>query len=760
MSRDANAKSKNTRRETAIEISVVAPCYNEMENVVALVDRLRTMFEHRGVTGEIVLINDASKDDTGRIIDSLQAQFSNVVALHHEKNQGIAGGWQTGVAHSSGQYVCLIDSDLQYLPEEVWRLYRELVTSRADMVQGARSTIERLRDARYLYSKGLNVMLNTLFGMSLRDNKSGFVIARKDAMEDILRHRFRYFYFNTFIAIAAHWKGYTVKEVETLFQNRNLGKSYINSFPLVLIAKVFVDLFKALIEYRGNGDQDGIFQYYLNGHQPTRTIEQYTGWRRLWFEAYFLTMPLHHWMITANARFFYDMLKQSEWLTPAQMKELQEMKLQRLIRHVYHHVPYYHELFERHDLLPEDIKTLEDLAKLPMLSKSDVRKNLYFDLFADNHRKKDMLKISTSGSTGEPFVTYADRRQLEMRWATTLRAAEWTGWRFGDKTARLWHQTLGMTPIQVFRERVDAWFMRRLFIPAYEMRDDNLKELFQKLKRHQPVLVDGYAESFNFLAHYLKQHKIEGLYPKAIMSSAQILPAQVRRVIEEQFRTQVYDKYGSREFSGIAYECGHQEDQPGAHHVMAESYIVEIIKDGRPAKPGEVGEVVITDLNNFSVPLIRYRIGDLAVAMDNSQPCPCGRGLPRIGEIEGRAQAIVLCSNGTWLPGTFFAHLFKDYDYAIRQYQVVQHEKEAVEIRIVPEKQYSPQVVNEILQLLRQYMGQEMRIDLVEVDEIPMVRTGKRTGIVSTLQFDFQALADRPAGESEEPILHAVHPGE
>ena len=109
-----------------------------------------------------------------------------------------------------------------------------------------------------------------------------------------------------------------------------------------------------------------------------------------------------------------------------------------------------------------------------------------------------MLKVVTSGSTGEPFVTYADKKQLELRFATTLRAAEWTGWKFGQKQARLWHQTLGMGPIQVIREKIDALFMRRLFIPAYEIGNSKLKKFFNKIKKHKPVLIDGYAEASIF----------------------------------------------------------------------------------------------------------------------------------------------------------------------------------------------------------------------------------------------------------------------
>jgi phenylacetate-CoA ligase len=348
-----------------------------------------------------------------------------------------------------------------------------------------------------------------------------------------------------------------------------------------------------------------------------------------------------------------------------------------------------------------------------------------------------MLKVTTSGSTGEPFTTYADRHQLEWRFATTMRAAEWTGWRFGDRQARLWHQTLGMSWSQVVRERIDALFMRRMFIPAYEIKDSNIRDLMRKLVKHRPVLVDGYAESFNFLAHYAHTHGMEGFQPKAVMSSAQIMPEQVRETIETSFQTRVYDKYGSREFSGIAYE----DEGHDGHLVMAESYIVEILKDGRPALPGEIGEVVITDLNNFHVPIIRYRIGDLAVAVDENCGLDAERQFPRLGRIEGRSQAIVMCSNGAWLPGTFFAHFFKDHDQIIRHYQVVQEEREAITIKIVPGMHFTEEALAAIIGDLRHFTGDDMRIETQVVDAIPLVRTGKRTSVVSKLNLDFQEIS-------------------
>src|SRR3989442_4956797 len=105
---------------------------------------------------------------------------------------------------------------------------------------------------------------------------------------------------------------------------------------------------------------------------------------------------------------------------------------------------------------------------------------------SDNHKKSEVLKVTTSGSTGEPFVCFVDREQLEFRWAATLRSMEWTGWSFGDRQVRLWHQTLGLSRTQVVREVADALLSRRKFIPAYGMSDDTLRAFVAAIEGVQP----------------------------------------------------------------------------------------------------------------------------------------------------------------------------------------------------------------------------------------------------------------------------------
>ncbi|MCW5893236.1 MAG: glycosyltransferase [bacterium] len=716
-------------------VSVVAPCLNEAGNLPELVERLDRALRKKDVRGEIVLVDDGSTDDTPAVTARLQAAYPSLVVVRHPVNRGIEEGWRSGLRASHGTYVCFIDADLQNLPEDVPRLLRELRQSGADLVQGWRSTIGRERDHRYWFSIGLNAILNGLFGMRARDNKSGFVLARREVLEDVLTHRYRYRYYQTFIRVAAQSRGYTVREIETLFDKRLLGTSFLGALPLRAILWSLVDVAKAWVEFRLAPKREGAMADFLRDNPPARATPPLRGWRALWMRLFFATMPVHHWMITRQARHYYDELLRTQWLGPAQVRALQERKLRRLVAQAYHHTAYWRERMDALGLGPEDIQTLDDLRKLPLLSKDDVREHLYFDLLSDNHDKRRIQKVTTSGSTGEPLVCYADQHQLEIRWAATQRSMEWTGYRFGDRTARLWHQTIGMTWSQILRERIDAWFNRRLFIPAFEMTDANIARFVDALRRHRPVLIDGYAESFNFLAWFLKHHGLPGLRPKGLISSAQALPDHSREVIEKAFGCGVFDKYGSREFSGIAWEC----EAHDGHHVVAESYVVEILKDGLPARPGEMGEVVITDLTNFCMPLIRYRVGDLAVAMDDDTVCTCGRGLPRIGRIEGRVQAIIVAENGAYIPGTFFAHLFKDFDHVVRQYQVVQEHRGAIRLRVVKGLRHTDAQFAALLALLREYLGAGMAIDVEFVERIEMVRTGKHRATISTLSLDLQA---------------------
>jgi phenylacetate-CoA ligase len=731
-----------------IELSVIAPCLNEELNVPELTERVLRAFSTGGFTGELVLVDDGSTDGTAKVIRAMmEAHPGQVVGVFHPQNRGIAAAWKSGAGMARGRLVAVIDSDLQYQPEDLLRLRRALYEHSVDIVQGWRSWVGRVKDKRYHISRAFNSVLNTAFGMHLEDNKSGFLMCAREVFQDLLTYEGSYFYWQSFVMVAAHAKRYSYKQIETLFEPRRQGTSFLDKKALQASAKSVFDLSKAVWEYRADAGPADVAHQFLKRYPVVNRSPERDPLRRLQWRAYMASFNRTHWMITREVEHYYETLCETQWLDVPHMRELQDEKLRRLVRHAYRHVPYYRTRMREKGLRPEDIRGQEDLAKLPFLTKADIRRHLHFDIMSENHDKGEILRISTSGSTGEPLVCYADRAQLEFRWAATLRAQEWTGYQFGDPTVRLWHQTIGMTRSQAAKERADAIMSNRTFVPVFQMTDENLKKTMELIRSVQPTLMDGYAEALDFLAHYVKTVGDPGVRPRAIMSSAQTLPEPSRKLIEEAFGCRVFDKYGSREFSGVAYEC----EAHDGHHVVAEGYIVEVLKDGVPVKPGEVGEVVITDLNNYCMPFIRYRIGDLAEGMDPLAPCSCGRGAPRIGAIQGRVQSIIQGVDGHYVPGTFFAHCLKEFDYAIKRFQVVQDKPGALTFRVVKGGRYSRDVLERVLSQFRRYLGERLVIDVEFVDDIALVQTGKHLAAISKLRVDFQSAAPPPLPSEPTP---------
>jgi phenylacetate-CoA ligase len=707
------------------DISILVPCLNEEGNIHATYFRIAKALEKE--IFEVIFINDGSSDKTEKeILELVKLNPENVKLVSHENNRGIPYAWESGLNSARFGTICLIDGDLQNPPEAIPHLLQVLAEQQADVVQGSRSSIGRLKDQRLIFSKGLNRLLNLTFRQDAIDSKSGFLVSTRQVLEDVFVDIPKFKHFQTFIGVAIRARGFRVVESETMFLSREIGASFLTSSKIVeVLITTFRDLIVGLKIYGRKKVQTVFLRSEISFNSELSFM------RKIRFNIFFQTMPLHKWIIGKRSKVFYLWLKSIEFSSKDDLRRLQLRRLRSLLQDAYVNVPYYKRTFDAAGFKPTQIKSIADISKVPLLSKQDVRENVHFAMFSNLHNKKEMHRINTSGSTGEPFVCYADKFQLEMRFATTLRALEISGWQFGDKQLRLWHQTLGMSRIQAFKERVDAWFMRRHFVPAFEMSEDSLHSLMKTIEKKKPVLVDGYAESLNFIA--MASNSVSRHKPKAVMSSAQQLTDSTRTQIEKQFGAKVLDKYGSREFSGIAYQCLESEH----HHVQDESYILEILVDGRPAKVGEVGEVVITDLNNFSMPLIRYRIGDMAIAVEQ-EDCSCGRPHSLIGAISGRTQALILCSNGIWLPGTFFAHFFKDFDFAVKHYQIVQEVYESFILKIVPTAQFSNQVSDQLLLQLRKYTGVGQIIDLELVTEIPLLKTGKRTPVVSKIPLEFQ----------------------
>jgi phenylacetate-CoA ligase len=695
--------------EPEVELSVIAPCLNEELNVGELTRRVLATFDHGEIAGELVLVDDGSTDGTAAAIRRLELEHpGRVRGAFSQHNRGIAAAWRLGLGASRGKLVSVIDADLQYQPEDLLRLRRELYDHSVDVVQGWRSPVGRARGQRYTLSRGLNVLLNRIFDMDMRDNKSGFIMCAREVMADLLSYKGSYFYWQSFIMVAADAKGYSYKEIETLFDERRAGQSFLEKQAITASAKSLFDLGKAAWEYRVRRPPPDVANQFLRRYpivdrSPERNPLESLRWR-----AYFATYNQTHFMVTRDVEHYYETLRKTQWLTLAQMRELQDEKLRRMVRHAYRNVSYYRALMQARHLRPDDIRGQADLHRLPMLAKSDLRRHLCFDLLSDNHDKADVIRITTSGRDGEPLVCYADRQALELRAALALRGSEWTGCKFGEPSLRFWDEGLGAKPAQLAREQADAAFANRKLLSGFALDDAAVAEALAAIASSRPALIEGSTEVLGYLAE--RQLAAGGAlpqHPRAVATSGQNLDQATRTRIADAFGTRVFDAYGCREMGSIGFEC----EAHAGYHVAAEGFIVEVLRDGRRAAPGESGEVVVTDLANSCMPWIRYRTGDTATFIGD-EPCACGRHTPRFGDLSGRAPSILEGAGGRRVPGGFFAHYLKDFDYAIARFRVEQTGPGAVRFRFARAGRFSQEVLDEILATFRARLGEETRIDV------------------------------------------------
>lgn len=438
---------------------------------------------------------------------------------------------------------------------------------------------------------------------------------------------------------------------------------------------------------------------------------------------YKYTFPLHHWVVRRDMFEYHDEIKELETRDSDGVRQYQKKRLKEMVRYCRNDIPYYQESLKDVDL---EGKSMEEiLQQIPILDKEHVRKDpeqFTNDEYADH-------KITTSGSTGTPLVMWASKEQLEKRLAMNQRNREWIGYEFGDRNVRLWHQKIGMSKIQVIKESIEAFLARRKFIPVFKMDDDNLGDIIEEIDQFDPELIDGYAEAYRILVEHCKENRIEKDWKRAV-SSAQVLHPSTRKGIQEYLGAEVFDRYGAREFSGIAQECPEHDGK----HINSYLYIVEVLDDnGNEPSEDEHGDIVITDLHNKATPLIRYKIGDLALPTTEEE-CGCGIDWPKIGKIVGREQSVIVTKEGKHVPGTFFDHFFKDYYDTIKQWQVVQETKNHLKVNLIvtSEKEFS-QIENSLRDGLLEHLG-GIEISFELKDDMEMVRTGKFRHTVSKVE--------------------------
>jgi len=424
---------------------------------------------------------------------------------------------------------------------------------------------------------------------------------------------------------------------------------------------------------------------------------------------------------------YYHWLQKTQWWPPEQLRELQNTKLRALVKHAYENVPYYHRIFEERGLTAGDIQTEDDLSKLPILTKNDIRHN-FNDMLAKDFKKWKPIPNSTGGSTGEPLQYYITKDVASITWAGAFRWWGWAGYKIGDKRIKFGGSSVVPNKPPNLFEITRSKLERNLPLSVLIMNDAKYDNYINIIYSYKPKFIYGYALSLYLLADYCKSHKINNIHFDAVFSTAEVLLPNYRTAIENQFKCEVFDGYGSYDGGGQAGECqAHQ-----GFHISVEKVILEILDENRQRlPPGKSGRIIVTDLHNYATPFVRYEVGDVGMLAD--KPCVCGRGLPILKSIEGRITDIIRLSNGITLSLHLITKLFKDCP--VKQYQLIQVAKDELLVRVVKDINYSDWDTENIISILRYHMGNEIKIEIELCENIPVEHNSKYKFVISRISM-------------------------
>ncbi|MDX2460913.1 MAG: hypothetical protein QNM00_12600 [Gammaproteobacteria bacterium] len=374
--------------------------------------------------------------------------------------------------------------------------------------------------------------------------------------------------------------------------------------------------------------------------------------------------------MAASLPWHFAGLMRSQWHAWSRLEALQRAKLAQVIDHAYHHVPYYRDAMDARGIKPDEIRDSADLARLPVTTKADLLGAGREAFIADDYVPASGETLRTSGSQGMPIdILY---RRADRAWWAALALRGWLA-----NGYRPHHKMLVLNDSR-HAPRGRRWFewaglFRQVFVPIYETPEQQL-ELALALR---PDVIRGMTSDIRALAEAALVRPGVRLRPRLVLTSAELMENGTRRLIERAFGVAPVDFYGSMECGWIASQCPARR----GYHINAECLIVELIHDGRPARPGERGEVVVTNLHARAMPFIRYSVGDVAVV--DEQPCTCGRGLPLIRAVEGRLVDCLTTPNGRSI-SPYQVTLALEPIPGLRQYQVVQTDARHLRVRFVP----------------------------------------------------------------------------
>ena len=399
-----------------------------------------------------------------------------------------------------------------------------------------------------------------------------------------------------------------------------------------------------------------------------------------------------------------------------QLIALQKKALNKVLNHAYANVPYYHGLFDSTGIRPEDITSVRDLHKIPILTKDIILANYPDNILATNMDLRHCSPRMTSGSSGKKLEVVIDDKIAALYRLMQLRQLLDVGYKPWDRIAYIRY----CTPVtKMFLQKFGLF--RRYYIPLEWTPERQLSEILS----FKPQIINAYPSVLYLLARTITRDQAKKLRLKFLLSNSELLTRHIRESLEEVFQCKVYNDYSCLEFSAIAFECRMQ-----SLHIASDNVIVEILDgDGNQLPPGEQGRIVITSLNNYAMPYIRYEIGDIGILSD--EICPCGRRFPIFKSIVGRCDDFVVMPSGRLIdPQTAVFQI--EVIPEIKEFRVIQGKDYKITVNIIPEEGAEfVRIEDQIKKKLGSVFNDALRVDVNQVSILERGTTGKHRSVIS-----------------------------
>lgn len=415
------------------------------------------------------------------------------------------------------------------------------------------------------------------------------------------------------------------------------------------------------------------------------------------------------------------LLEESQFWPRERILDLQRSRLKSLLVHAYENTAFYRKRFHEAGFNPYTFNYPDELTRIPILTKDQIRENVTA-MLAGNFRPDEIHASQTGGTSGVKMNFYRDNRCLAGKEAALHRFDRWAGWDFGKYMGLVWPAHQDFIGYTTFRSRVRNHFYKRLVIfPAAVMDDASCSDYLCRLRRYLPTMILAFSSPIHELAKYMERNGIWDIRVKGIVTTGEPLYNHQRELVSRVFHCDVMDSYRSREAGPMAQECEAHEGM----HINAEYLHIDVDHSDLPGwTDGQTGNVIVTDLLNYGMPLIRYSMDD--VAMMNDKPCPCGRGLPVIDKVMGRALDVFVTPKGELVSTiALVMYLVNGAPGLIGQMQVIQDRNDHLTFRMTRDPLPSKEVMDHQKGIVRKLFGEEMKITYEYVDSISREASGK-----------------------------------